>query len=89
MDLYPVSDKDFSDAKPNPVEDDPPNLAVEGFMPGDYTVSSFHVGLRVIRVTSKSARVWLDGFITKVQITLDPGCIISFSRLVILPKIHI
>ena len=77
MDLYPVSDEDFSDPKANPVEDDPPNLAVEGFRPGDYTVNSFHVGLRVRWVTSKSAKVWLDGFITKVEITLELGCIIS------------
>ena len=45
MALYPVSDEDLSDPKANPVEDDPPNLAVEGFRPGDYTVNSFHVGL--------------------------------------------
>ena len=80
MDLYPVSDEDFTNPKADPVEDDPPNLAVEGFRPGDYSMNSFHVGLRIRCITSKTAKVWLDGFITKVQNTLDSGCIISILK---------
>ena len=46
MDSDPETEEDFLDSKAEPVEDDPPNLAVEGFRPIDYTRDNFHIGLR-------------------------------------------
>ena len=77
MKLYHVSDQDFTDPKANPVENNPPILAVEGFRPSDYTKNSFHIGLRVRWVTSKTAKVWLDGFITNVTMTCESGCFLT------------
>ena len=77
MYIYPVSDEDLNDPRAIAVEDNPSKLVVERFRLGDFSLNSFHVGLRVRWVTSQTAKVWLDGFITKVKITLEPGCILT------------
>ena len=65
MDSDPETDEEFPDPKAEPVEDDPPNLAVEGFRPSDYTRESFHIGQRVRYVVNKTDKDWLDGFVTE------------------------
>ena len=81
MNTYLESDEEFLDPKAEPAEDDPPRLAVEGFRTSDYTVESFHIGLRVRWVVSKTHKEWLDGYITKVAIEMGhPGCVLTIFQ---------
>ena len=47
LDSDPETDVEFPVPKAEPEEDNPPDLAVHGFRPVDYTKDSFHVGTRI------------------------------------------
>ena len=47
LDNDPETDVEFPDPKAEPKEHNPPDRAVHGFSPVDYTKDSFHVGTRI------------------------------------------